>query len=260
VKKEFTEMTEQKDHKSDISKSLENIASLIVSGRSAALIAPKLLQQELAERLAGLILCLEGNACQKCPSCRLWVGKTHPDLIPKGSFDQAPGIDDCRRIWEDISLVPVAGPCRLAVLYGCDRLSLPAGNSLLKITEEPPEKGRILLFLEEDNLIPTLRSRLVIFKYPVKSIGGPSKFPEDIEEFMKWIESAEGKKPSELLLDLSEWIPALVKKRKHQLAARIETVRMISEKGNLKVAMIQDLVHEALQEGSQFDHLFGDLW
>jgi DNA polymerase-3 subunit delta' len=48
-------------------------------------------------------------------------------------------------------------------LYGCDRLSLPAGNSLLKITEEPPEKGRILLFLEEDNLIPTLRSRLVIF-------------------------------------------------------------------------------------------------
>ncbi len=116
------------------------------------------------------------------------------------------------------------------------------------------------MFLEEDNLIPTLRSRLVIFKYPVKSIGGPLKFPEDIEEFMKWIESAEGKKPSELLLDLSEWIPALVKKRKHQLAARIETVRMISEKGNLKVAMIQDLVHEALQEGSQFDHLFGDLW
>lgn len=250
----------ERDTNGVITEILETMSSSVNSSKSIALVAPRPLQSELAVHFAKRVLCLAGTADDGCLSCLSWNDDRHPDLILTGTPDQAPGIEDCRRIWEDISLIPVAGPCRLAVLFGCDRLSLPAANSLLKLTEEPPERGRIVLTMEEDNLIPTLKSRLAVFRYPLQNVPAPAIAPREREAFMTWLASGKTKKPSELLTELSAWIPALVEKQEHQLAARLETARVLAEKGNLSSAMIQDLAHEAFQEGSRFDSVFDDLW
>ncbi|MGC9372241.1 MAG: hypothetical protein ACP5DY_02875 [Thermovirgaceae bacterium] len=243
-----------------VSEMLDAMSSCIDTGQSVAIIAPKPLQRELATRFASRALCLSGKGEDGCPSCLSWNGENHPDLFMIGTPDQPPGIEDCRHIWEDISLVPVAGVCRLAVLFGCERLSLPAANSLLKITEEPPEKGRILLVLEENTLIPTLKSRLRVFSYPSGKGGSRSIPPAGEAQFVEWMESTGNKKPAEILVQLSEWVPALTADRQMDLASRIELARMLAEKANLSTPMLQDLVHEAVQEGSRFDDVFDDLW
>ncbi|MFP4481285.1 MAG: hypothetical protein ACLFN0_00650 [Thermovirgaceae bacterium] len=252
-------MQEQGKHKTAVMEMLEAMSGCIDTGQSVAIVAPKTLQTELATRFASRVLCHSGNAKDRCPSCLSWNGENHPDLVMIGSLDQPPGIEDCRHIWEEISLVPVVGTCRLAVLFGCDRLSLPAANSLLKITEEPPEKGRILLVLEENTLIPTLKSRLRVFTYPSGDKEGRAEPPEGKASFFKWFEFTKNKKPAEILIDMSEWVPALAE-REPCLASRIELVRLLAERANLSTPMIQDLVHEAVQEGSRFDNVFDDLW
>ncbi len=253
-------MQENRKKTTIVPKMVEAMSSCIDTGQSVAIIAPKPLQKELAQHFASRLLCLSGKGDDRCPSCLSWNGENHPDLFTFGTPDQPPGIEDCRHIWEDISLVPVTGACRLAVLFGCDRLSLPAANSLLKITEEPPEKGRILLVLEENTLIPTLKSRLRFFFYPSVKDGKRSLPPAGEAEFVKWIESTRNKRPAEILVQLSEWVPALTMERRTNLASRIEIARTLAEKANLSTPMIQDLVHEAVQEGSRFDDVFDDLW
>jgi len=253
-------MQEQREGTIVMTEMLNAISSCIDTGQSVAIIAPKPLQREMATRFAYRVLCLSGEGEDRCPSCLSWNGENHPDLFIFGTPDQPPGIEDCRHIWEDISLVPVAGACRLAVLFGCDRLSLPAANSLLKITEEPPQKGRILLMLEENTLIPTLESRLRIFSYPSGKDDNRSVPPANEAEFVKWMELTRNKKSAEILVQLSEWVPALTADRQMDLASRIDLARLLAEKGNLSTPMIQDLVHEAIQEGSRFDDVFDDLW
>lgn len=253
-------MQEQHKGMSVVTEMLDAMSGFIDTDQSIAIIAPKPLQRKLATGLASRILCLSGKGEDRCPSCLSWNGENHPDLFMIGTPEQPPGIEDCRHIWEDISLVPVAGACRLAVLFGCDRLSLPAANSLLKITEEPPQKGRVLMMLEEDTLIPTLKSRLRVFSYPRGKGDSRNAPPAGKTEFVKWMEATRNKKPGEILVELSEWVPALTANRQTDLAARIELVRMLAEKANLSTPMIQDLVHEVVQEGSRFDNVFDDLW
>lgn len=239
---------------------LESLAAALDTSQSVAIVAPKPLQGKLAIRFASRALCHAGDGADGCPSCLAWNGENHPDLITTGAPEQAPGIEDCRRIWEDVSLVPVVGACRLAVLFGCDRLSLPAANSLLKITEEPPERGRVLLVLEEDNLIPTLRSRLHVLTCHGGQENKAVTMPQGTKELLKWIESTKNRKPAELLVELADWVPTLAGKGHPLEASRMELARIMTEKANLSTAMIQDLVHEVLQEGSQFDDIFDDLW
>jgi len=59
---------------------------------------------------------------------------------------------------------------------------------------------------------------------------------------------------------LADWVPTLAGKGHPLEASRMELARIMTEKANLSTAMIQDLVHEVLQEGSQFDDIFDDLW
>jgi hypothetical protein len=84
--------------------------------------------------------------------------------------------------------------------------------------------------------------------------------PQGMEDLLKWIESTKNRKPAELLVELADWVPTLAGKGHSLEASRMELARMMAEKANLSTAMIQDLVHEVLQEGSQFDDVFDDLW
>ncbi len=70
------------------------------------------------------------------------------------------GIEAVRLLSQFVSKKPVASPRRTVVIHGAGNLTPAAQHALLKIAEEPPHEGLILLAaLHPDEIIPTLASR-----------------------------------------------------------------------------------------------------
>ena len=98
-----------------------------------AISAPTEWHNEIIQKLAEIIL----------GSFRL----SHPDLLIAGSLEKAPDIDTCRNLINDIALKPMESKKRLGVIMCADKLLLPAANSLLKLSEEPPEHAYLLFLM-----------------------------------------------------------------------------------------------------------------
>jgi DNA polymerase-3 subunit delta' len=126
----------------------------------------------LALDLAAGVLCSAPHGerpCRVCRSCRL-IGKGgHPDLhrlgpvgpgrqvVIGGPGARYPGV---RELIGELSLMPVEGGARVAIVEGADRMNEDAQSALLKTLEEPPAGVLIVLCADqEDRLLPTVRSR-----------------------------------------------------------------------------------------------------
>jgi len=114
--------------------------------QSVAVVLPETIQKMFVENYGKLIL---GDS-------PVWKDGAHPDLVQAGRHLEPPSIDDCRTLQGELALHPLVSDRRMAVIWSADKLSLEASNSLLKLTEEPPEHGCILFVSEEDKLIPTI--------------------------------------------------------------------------------------------------------
>jgi hypothetical protein len=65
-----------------------------------------------------------------------------------------------RELIVELSLMPVEGGARVAIIEGADRMNEDAQSALLKTLEEPPAGVVIVLCADqEDRLLPTVRSR-----------------------------------------------------------------------------------------------------
>lgn len=118
--------------------------------QSVAVALPEIMQKMFVENYGRLIL---GDS-------PVWNEGNHPDLIHAGKHLAPPSIDECRTLQGELALHPLVSDRRMAVIWCAEKLSLEASNSLLKLTEEPPEHGCILFVSEEDKLIPTIKSRV----------------------------------------------------------------------------------------------------
>jgi DNA polymerase-3 subunit delta' len=125
----------------------------------------------LADDIAAGLLCraenLRDRPCRECRSCRALEHGNHPDVhrlgptgaglvIPIGGRDER-GVRDLVR---DLSLLPVEGGARVAIVVDADRMTEDAQSAFLKTLEEPPA-GTVLLLTatDEERLLPTIRSR-----------------------------------------------------------------------------------------------------
>ena len=71
------------------------------------------------------------------------------------------GVDDIRQVVSEA--YKVAMPI-IYVIADADRMSLPAKNALLKVTEEPPQSAYFILTLQDaNNTLSTIRSRGTIY-------------------------------------------------------------------------------------------------
>ncbi|MDO8515854.1 MAG: AAA family ATPase, partial [bacterium] len=71
------------------------------------------------------------------------------------------GIDAVREIKNFLWQKPNVSPYRTVIVDDAELLTTEAQNALLKITEEPPASGLVILVAhDEESLLPTLRSRL----------------------------------------------------------------------------------------------------
>lgn len=127
----------------------------------------------LAEDVAAGLLCQAEDRsirpCRDCRACRALEHGNHPDvhrlgptgagmMIPIGGREER-GVRDLVR---DLSLLPVEGGARVAIVAPADRMTEDAQSAFLKTLEEPgPGTVLILTAADEERLLPTIRSRCV---------------------------------------------------------------------------------------------------
>ncbi len=225
-------------------------------------VMPLSMHNDFALACARNIMCFSGTGCGVCQACSGWSGKEHPDMLFFGKPEDAPGIEDCRRLWEELSLKPFCSRKRVAVIHAAHRLSLPAANSLLKIAEETPPTGALVLLLEENVMISTLRSRVRVLQYRERdpSSGTGQPVPSGSIEFVKWVGKTRKEEPKALAAEIHGWVDYFLSREDHSRASDLDNVRILAEKGKLTTPMIQDLALACLEGEVQFEKLLGDIW
>lgn len=106
----------------------------------------------------------EPRPCGHCLSCRKVMSGNHPD-IRIFDEDEALKIDQIRELQRELSLSPVEGRYRVALLCNFERATTGAANALLKTLEEPASQVVLILTaVEPGSLLPTIVSRCQMLK------------------------------------------------------------------------------------------------
>ncbi len=146
----------------------------------------------LALDLAAGLLCTAAPAdrpCRVCRACRLVEHGDHPDLhllgpvgpgrqvVIGGPEAKYRGVKD---LIGELSLMPVEGGARVAIIEGADRMNEDAQSALLKTLEEPPAGVTISLCADgEARLLPTVRSRCFRVRLGLVSARDIERIVED---------------------------------------------------------------------------------
>jgi DNA polymerase III subunit delta' len=107
----------------------------------------------------GKIGALDGEPC-RCRSCRKIRAGVHPDMhriVPEGPRIR---IDRIRELIERLARRPNEARVRFAIVERAGTMNPEAGNALLKLLEEPPDRTVLILTaVAPSDLLPTLVSR-----------------------------------------------------------------------------------------------------
>ena len=108
------------------------------------------------------------------PVSRQITAQSHPDLlvleraVEGGKTKKSISVDQARDLPEFFSKSPSQAHYRVAIIDAADDLNLNAANALLKVLEEPPERGVLFLVTHAPGrLLATIRSRCRRLAFPV---------------------------------------------------------------------------------------------
>jgi DNA polymerase-3 subunit delta' len=100
------------------------------------------------------------------PVSQLVSAQSHPDLmvlerlVEGGKTKKSISVDQARDLPEFFSKSPSRAAYRVAIIDAADDLNVNAANALLKVLEEPPERGVLFLVTHAPGrLLATIRSR-----------------------------------------------------------------------------------------------------
>ncbi len=226
---------------------------------SVAFVLDKDLHMPLLKEVAKLWLCGSGSACGKCPSCLAWSGEGHPDLIV-ASYEGPPSVEDCRGISADLHLRPVVAPRRVAAVFFADDLNVNASNSLLKLTEEPPESGHVFFFMEKDSLIPTLRSRVWRMCFPSENLYPAIALPDGREGWLNWVSRISVLDRDEIAGDLHGFCRTLTNEGNLETASELSQLIFLANQTYLSSSMIGDMAFLLIEEGYPLESFFDGIW
>lgn len=123
-----------------------------------------------AKAFAKRILCItKEKSCDNCKSCIEFETNNHPDYYEITAQDGKVKIEQIRQMQEKILEKPIVSDKKVYIIKDSDKMTIEAGNCLLKTLEEPPEYLVIILVAENESMIlNTIRSRCA--KISFKSI------------------------------------------------------------------------------------------
>lgn len=89
------------------------------------------------------------------------------------------GVDDVRKIIDEVNKKPYEGDKKVLILYKCDKMTTQAQNALLKTIEDPPIGVYLILLSESlEAILDTIQSRCQVYKLTPLS-------KEDILEYIQ---------------------------------------------------------------------------
>jgi DNA polymerase III subunit delta' len=111
------------------------------------------------------------------PVSQLVTAQSHPDLMvleragEGAKLKRNISVDQARELPEFFSMSPSRARYRVAIIDAADDLNMNAANALLKVLEEPPERGVLFLVTHAPGrLLPTIRSRCRRLNFPDWSV------------------------------------------------------------------------------------------
>lgn len=129
----------------------------------------------------------EGEENCSCLMCYHLKNLNHPDYFEIRAIKNQITIDQIREMKEEAIKPPFEADSRFFVIHEAHKLNVPASNAFLKILEEPPEWSYFILLTCQPNLlIPTIKSRCIIFQLPLSkdTIKIPENIRKAFEEFL----------------------------------------------------------------------------
>jgi len=123
----------------------------------------------------------KGKAGCRCNACHKIGHEIYLDLTvlkPEGPAHVIK-IEKIRELQDSAYMTPTEAAKKCALFFDAERMSLGAANSLLKILEEPPpHMVLILTTTNPHNLLPTIRSRCMGFRF----------FPLPTKDLKTWLQ------------------------------------------------------------------------
>lgn len=95
------------------------------------------------------------------------INKDYVDIINYKPTKSSFGVDEVRKIIEEVSKKPYEGDKKVIIIHKGEKLTTQAQNALLKTIEEPP-KGVYIIILSEslELMLETIKSRCQVYKLP----------------------------------------------------------------------------------------------
>lgn len=127
----------------------------------------------------------EGEACGECESCLSIENGSSFNIIELDAASNN-GVDDIRKITEEVNVPPQVGKYRVFIIDEVHMLTTQAFNAFLKTLEEPPRYAVfILATTEKHKVIPTILSRCQIYDFKRITTA-------DIVEHLQYVAAQEG--------------------------------------------------------------------
>lgn len=100
------------------------------------------------------------DACGDCAPCKKITGGHHPDIIHIAPIASVIKIDQIRTLLQSLTLKPNEADRRVVIISDAQAMNPEAGNALLKVLEEPPDRTLLVLTAgQTSDLLPTIVSR-----------------------------------------------------------------------------------------------------
>lgn len=134
----------------------------------------------LAKAFANYLLCEArtpaGQPCGHCRGCLLFAAGTHPDFTVCAPEEAGKSItiDMIRELTAQLGMTSQYSGYKVVLLNPAEKMNVASANSLLKTLEEPtPRTILILITVQLDALLPTIRSRCqkILFARPPRDIA-----------------------------------------------------------------------------------------
>ena len=123
----------------------------------------------VARALAANLFCrkgVEAVPCGHCPACQQFASGNHPDFIHVVPDGAAIKIDQIREIKKQLAFAPLSATTRVILVEEAQTMRREAGNSLLKILEEPPPDNLFLVVASDAQpILPTIVSRCQVLSF-----------------------------------------------------------------------------------------------
>lgn len=158
---------------SDYQAQLNTCQTLIQRGKwpqsTVFIISQRLNTTDLAALLMRQLLC-QHTSLEHCPSCGLQLN-THPDIrwLERPEDETTLSLELVKQSIQHLYQSPFISQKKILFIPQAESLSTEAANALLKPIEDYKQDRHLVLFTTDlQKLLPTVRSRSVVFHLPAK--------------------------------------------------------------------------------------------